>query len=215
MKIAGKIIKYFFFGLIIFFFGFMTLRLFTSGDTKIAKSFLWTDEAKVSYQTSPDKFKIYSVDVSKNFTDDGMFYVSNTRYAESEVGNISQIQTTIRWNNSTIKYLMSDLILTEMPAGEPFVFTLTDDIGNVYTGYETVSDKKTLYNYRRLVFDGVNFTDVNFFYINIYYTGTYDPAAAITVKGNDENAFGTLIIYRSSNLAYEYKLNKSEIPNAK
>jgi hypothetical protein len=212
MKIVGKIIKYSITGLIIFFIGFMTLRIITSGDTKIARSFLWTDEAKASYQTSPDKFKIYSIEVSKNFTDEGKFYVSNTRYAESENGNISQIQTTIRWNNSTIKYLMADNGLTEPPAGEPFIFTLTDDIGNVYTGYEMVSDTKTLYNYRRMVFDGVDFTDVNFFYINIYYAGTYDPAAAAEIKGSDENAYGTLTIYRASNLAQEYKLKNDELP---
>jgi hypothetical protein len=188
----------------------MTIRLLTSGDTEKAKNFLWTDEAKISYQTSPDKFKVYAIEVSKNFTDDGKFYVSNTRYAESEVGGISQIQTTIRWNNSTVKYLMADNNLTEI-SGEPFIFTLTDNTGKIYKVNKKESDTKPLYNYRRLVFDGVDFTDVNFFYINIYYAGTYDPAAA-AVKGSDENAYGTLAIYNVSDFVQEYKLNKNELP---
>lgn len=212
MKIAGKIIKFLFYSLIIFIVGFMTLRIITSGDTKIARDFFWTEEAKKSYLAAPDKFKIYSVNVSKDFTDDGKFYVKNTRYAKSEVGGISQIQTTIRWNDSTEKYLIEDFGLDCLPDGEPFIFALTDDIGNVYTDYTIISDKKPLYNYRRIVFDGVDLADVNFFYLNIYYAGTYDGEAAAAVKGSDTDAYGSLVIYRASNPAHEYTLTGSEIP---
>lgn len=214
MKIVGRIFKYLIFGLIIFIVGFMTLRVLTSGDTKIAKNFLWTEKAKNSYIQDPGKFLIYSIDVPKDYTDDGFFRVSNIRYAESEIGSLEQLQVTVRWNNSTIEYLKEDLGLTELPAGEPFVFTLTDDKGNVYTVYDMVSDTKPLYNYRRLAFDVSGFKDAETFYINIYYTGTYDAEAASAVKGSDSSAYGTMIVYRQSEVLYEYDLKKSELPDA-
>jgi hypothetical protein len=206
MKIVGKILKYTIFGLIIFFFGFMTLRVLTSGDTKIAKSFLWTEKAKNSYLKAPDKFMVYSIDVPIDYTDDGYFRASNVRYAESETDGFAQLQVTVRWNNSTIEYLKEDFSLTEPPAGEPFIFTLTDDKGNVYTVYDMLTDTKPLYNYRRLAFDVTGFKDAEFFYINIYYTAMYDAEAS------DSSAYGTMVIYRQSRVLYEYDLKKSELP---
>lgn len=212
MKIVGNFFKYLVLGLLIFIVGFMTLRVLTSGDTMIAKSFLWTEKAKNSYFQDPAKFLVYSIDVPKDFTDDGFFRVSNIRYAESEIGSIEELQVTVRWNNSTIEYLKEDFGLTELPAGEPFVFTLTDDTGIVYTVYDSLSDTKPLYNYRRLAFDVTGFKDAETFYINIYFAGTYDAEAASAVKGSDSSAYGTLVIYRQSRVLYEYDLKKSELP---
>lgn len=214
MKFVGNFFKYLILGLVIFIVGFMTLRVITSGDTKIAKSFLWTEKAKNSYIQDPGKFLVYSINVPKDYTDDGFFRVSNIRYAESEIGNIELLQVTVRWNNSTIEYLKEDFSLTEPPAGEPFMFTLTDDTGNVYTVYDSLSDTKPLYNYRRLAFDVTGFKDAETFFINIYYSGTYDAETASAVKGSDSSAYGTIVVYRQSNILYEYDLKKSEMPEA-
>lgn len=213
MKIAGKIFKFFVFGLIIFLFGFMSLRVLTSGDTKIAESFFWTDNAKNSYGASPDGFRVYSADLTKDYTDDGMFRVSNIRYAESETGPVSQLQFTVRWNDSTVKYLQQDFGLAEPPAGEPFVFTLADDLGNVYAVQDMTADSKPLYNYRRLAFDVPDFGAAETYYVNIYYSGTYDAETSASVKGSDGSAYGTLAVYRTAVPMYDYTLKKSELPD--
>ena len=55
-----------------------------------------------------------------------------------------------------MKYLKEDFSLDSIPDGEPFVFILEDNLGNVYTEYKYTSDKKNIYNYRRLLFDGID-----------------------------------------------------------
>lgn len=204
MKIVGKIIKYFLVALLIFTVGFMFLRVLTSGDTAIAKNFLWTEEAKNSYLKAPDSFRVYSVELMREYTEEGKFRVSNVRYAESETDGIEQLQFTVRWNDSTIVYLREDFGLDGPPETEPFVFTLTDDLGNIYTDYQTVSDTKPLYNYRRLVFDISDFAASEYFYVNIYYSGTYDA--------EDSKPYGTLSVYSRSLMLAEYDLKKSDLP---
>lgn len=214
MKIVGKILKYSFFAVILFIIGFMTLRIFTSGDTKTAKSFMWTERTVNSYREAPDKFKVYVIDVPREYTEDGKFRISNVRYAESDENTAAQLQFTVRWNNSTIEYLKEDFDLAEAPAGEPFIFTLTDDKGNVYTEYEMLSDIKPLYHYRRLAFDISDLRDAEYFRLNIYYYNTYDSESAADTEDGDSGAYGTMIVYRKSKMLFEYSLKKNELPKA-
>jgi hypothetical protein len=63
---------------------------------------------------------------------------------------------------------------------------------------ECVSAQKTLYNYRRFVFDGIEVTDnVLAVYVDIYYKGAIDY---------DADAYGTLLIYDFETKNEEYKL---------
>lgn len=152
----GKVIKKTFFYTLriiaVLVFGLLFWRIFSSGDTKLAKSFLWNESAIASYKENADEFSAFYYKRPDNYTKLGEFQASNVYFVPST----GQFQITVRYNNSTLKKLAEDYSLDEIPSGEVFVFTLSDNLGNVYTSYEYASDSKKLYNYRRVVFDNVD-----------------------------------------------------------
>ena len=127
-------------------------RIFSGEAPKNMQELLLTEDTVQSLNNTPDSFKVYSYVHKDNLTADGKFAASHVYYIPSE----KQLQVTVRYNNSTIKTLMKDYSLSAEPEFEPFVFTLTDGMGNTYTEYKYISGKKNMYNYRRLVFDGVD-----------------------------------------------------------
>ena len=61
-----------------------------------------------------------------------------------------EVQLAVRWNNSVYRY-------TDMPEGHEFSFILRDETtGESWPGRTVASDKLSIYNYRKLIFDGVN-----------------------------------------------------------
>lgn len=131
-------------------------RIFSGEAPKNMQQLLFTDSTAQSLNDNPSSFEVYHYQHKDNLTSDGKFAASHIYYIPSE----KQIQITVRYNNSTIKHLMQDYSLSEEPATEPFVFTLTDGMGNTYTEYKYISDTKNMYNYRRFVFDGVDFSSL-------------------------------------------------------
>ncbi len=127
-------------------------RIFSGEAPKNMQELLFTDATVQSLNNSPDNFDVYYYKHKDNLTRDGKFAASHVYYIPSE----KQVQVTVRYNNSTLKMLMEDYSLSAEPNFEPFVFTLTDGMGNTYTEYKYISVKKNMYNYRRLVFDGVD-----------------------------------------------------------
>ncbi len=127
-------------------------RIFSAGAPKSMQAFLWTDNTAESYKSNPSSFDAYYYEHKDNLTRDGKFSASYVYYIPSE----EQIQITVRYNNSTIKKLMQEYSLSEEPKDEAFVFTITDGTGNTYTEYKYISATKNMYNYQRLIFDGVD-----------------------------------------------------------
>ena len=127
-------------------------RIFSGEAPKNMQELLFTDATVQSLNNNPDSFDVYSYVHKDNLTLDGKFAASHVYYIPSE----KQVQVTVRYNNSTIKKLIQEYSLSGEPDFEPFVFTLTDGLGNTYTEYKYISGKKNMYNYRRLVFDGID-----------------------------------------------------------
>jgi hypothetical protein len=170
--VLKKTIKFIFWGIIIVGNVLLLWRVFSSGDTKIAKSFVWTNDTIALYNQDSESFEAYKHEYDYNFTADGTFSVSNLYLVPSA----DQVQFTVRYNNSTLKKLMKEYNLADKPVGETFVYRLTDNLGNEYTEYEFITDSKNVYNYRRVVFDGIKMTDSNTgenvletLTLNIYY----------------------------------------------
>lgn len=159
--------------------GLLFWRIFSSGDTKLAKEFLWNESAITAYNENPNNFQAFHYKHPDNYTKDGKFMASNVYFVKST----GQFQITVRYNNSTLKKLAKEYNLEKIPNGEVFVFTLTDNLGNVYTEYEYAVDEKNVYNYRRVIFDGIDMNASKTFeedgkqvekvfeelYINVYY----------------------------------------------
>jgi len=164
---VGKVLKYTVYGLILFVYLFFMVRICTMGDPKSIEEFIWNAESVSTYNSDPNNFVINVVNEKsmsyKYITDDGRFAVSNIH-----ITNTGQLQFTIRYNNSTIKSLKLDYDLEKDPVGEPFIYILSDSNGNIYRNYQYVSDRKLLYNYRRLIFNDIDLTATGF-QVDIYY----------------------------------------------
>ncbi len=157
----------------------LLLRIFIAGDTSFSKTFLWTEQSITAYNKNPDDFDVYYYKRPDNISQGGKFSASNVYFIPS----ISQFQLTVRYNDSTLDKLMTDYKLENKPTGEVFVFTLSDNLGNVYTEYTYTADKKNMYNYRRVVFENIDMNATKTveedgiavekkfeeLYINIYY----------------------------------------------
>lgn len=157
-SIVGKIIKktilYSLRILALAVFVILIWRVFSGNEPKSMQNFLWNEDSVSEYTNDPANFQAYYYKHKDNLSADGKFSASYVYFVPSS----GQFQITLRYNDSTIEKLMNDYELSSAPKGEAFVFTLKDHLGNVYTEYEYVSDRKNMYNYRRLVFKGVDMT---------------------------------------------------------
>ena len=134
----------------------------------------------------------------------GYFSVTDAKFYEEA----EQVQIIFRYNDSTLRHLCEDYGLDEAPAKEDEVYDVTltvaydltpentdDNAGNnpESVRFERIhattssADSKTLYNFRKFVFDGVKIDDsVLAVYVDVYYNQDINY---------DEEAYGTLIIY--------------------
>lgn len=100
------------------------------------------------------------------FDKEGWYHLSNIALSESA----GEVQMTVRYNTrSTINDLMSLYKLSERPSGELFVYVLYDGNGNAYTDYTYAAASRPMYEFRRVVFTGVDLTDVSALYLDVHY----------------------------------------------
>ena len=135
-----------------------------------------------------------------------------------------QVQFILRYNNSTLEKVAADLQLSEIPSRSEDSFDVSlvimydltpendkDNDGKtpeaveyvrIHPSDDKVSYQKTLYNYRKFVFDNVVMDDsVLAIYLDIYYIGDVDY---------NERSLGTLLIYDYTYPTKEYKLTKND-----
>ena len=133
-----------------------------------------------------------------------------------------QVQLLFRYNNATIRHLVEDYKLTEIPAREAELYDVTlyvaydltpdnptDNAGNnpesvKFVRYHATSSEPAaslMYNYRRMTFDGLDMTvtdnPVLAVYVDVYYLGdlNYEAEPYGTICIYDyaaENTYGTL-----------------------
>lgn len=195
MSKAGKIAKITFKTVILaisfFIYAFFIFRLCSTQDApESVASVVWNDTTRAAYAAAPDDFQILSQDPVTIITDDGRFWISDVVY----LPQAKQLQLTIKYNDSTLKYLkealakqasttlddgtvqtvsVDDIVLPD----EPFDYTLLDNSGNRYAEHTSYAEHHQNYNYRRLVFENVEIPEHAAFYIDMYYVGAIDYSA--------------------------------------
>lgn len=195
MKIKNKIwfvTKIMFLSISFLIYAFFIFRLCSTGSPEAMKHVVWDDTVTAAYRADPEAFEIWKQDPVAYITDDGRFWISDILY----LPEAKQLQITVKYNNSTLKYLKEALVNAQVKAyteengaaeetlpvitlpDEPFDYTLLDDLGNRYPMTSTQSAKKQNYNYRRLVFDNIEMTETSSYYIDAYYVGAVDYTAA-------------------------------------
>lgn len=140
------------------------------------------------------------------------------------IREIDQIQFVLRYNNSTLKYTAKDYDLADIPSRDENVYDVTltvmydltpenseDNDGKTpeavryerFFASDMVSAKKTLYNYRKFVFDGIRIDDsVIAVYADFYYVGDVNY---------DEQPYGSLLIYHNEEAEIKYKLTRDDV----
>jgi len=167
----GKILKVFFKAvgalIVIFVFGIMTLRSYFATVPKNFSVLTSTDELSEAYASYGADLEVFGQNPLEGQDDNGYYHLTdNVMFCP----NAGEIQMTIRYNSrNTINVLMEKYHLTERPTGETFVYILRDDKGNEYTSYRYVAAQRPMNEFRRIIFDGVDFTDVETFYLDVYY----------------------------------------------
>lgn len=187
-KIAKFTAKTFVYVLVFGVVAALIFRVYTIQEPDMATEFVWTEEGMAAYDKYED-FTVYSQKMlSYMWTDpdtgeskeierdsfnggeeigDQTMCVSNIHF----VKRAGQLQVTFRWNQNAEEKLLSDFELKSLPSGELFRFTLVDEKGNMYGDVSYLSGSRYIYEYRRLVFDDIDFSAVKELYLNIYFSG--------------------------------------------
>ncbi len=139
-------------------------RIFLMNLPKAFKGITLTEAIQTTLDN--ETFDAISHDPAAGYDEEGWYNVSNVAMSESA----GEVQLTVRYNSrSTVNVLMEKYELTERPDGELFVYILADDNGNVYTDYTFAAASRPLYEFRRVIFTGVDLTDVDKLYLRVYY----------------------------------------------
>ncbi len=182
-------------------YAFFIFRLCSSNDPDAMQHVIWNECAAAAYQADPDAFEIWEQEPDAYITGDGRFWISNIIY----LPQAKQMQLTIKYNNSTLKYLRQDIgdanyILPE----EPFDYTLLDDNGIRYQPSAVAAEKKQNYNYRRIVFDDIDLDTLTYLYADMYYAEAIDYTAA---------PYGSLLAWHTR-MKHETRDVQDELPDS-
>ena len=218
-KIAGLIFK----GICVFFvvavFALLAWRIIDSKtEPREVRNVIPNEILYDAYEKNGGKLTVFTQS-QEPFTraenNYGYFHIGESLFFE----DTDQLQFTLRYNNSTIEHLVIDHSLPMLPSREEDLYDVSvvimydltpdndednygdDESAVSYKRFfpsQCVSAQKTLYNYRKFVFDGIEITDrVLAVYVDIYYKGAIDY---------DADAYGTLLIYDFETKNEEYKL---------
>ncbi|NLZ36705.1 MAG: hypothetical protein GX897_04420 [Clostridiales bacterium] len=159
--LAARIFGWLVVGLIAFVYLFWIGRIILAEDPKEVTRFIWTEERAAAYAADPEG---YPAMVVKQPTDDlidpdGRIKVS-AEFVDTKHGTF---QITARWNTATARKAAESAADEgygdgSLPQGEPYVFALVDGDGNMFKDYVWTAFSRGRYNYRQLIFYGVDFS---------------------------------------------------------
>lgn len=211
---------------------FLLWRVFSSGDPKTMKVVDVNDRIAEAYAASGEDLYMFKQE-QRSITsgNDNYGYFSITDYRI--IPDANQIQTTVRYNNSTLRYTAEDYGLEEIPSREDDVYDVTvvvavdltpdiedDNSGNDEEGVEFIrchgkmvlSDTKNMYNYRKMVFQ-LDDADVDL-------SALMDEGLLLAIYADfyyvgdidyDKNPYGTLCLYDFKSDNITVKLEKQDI----
>ena len=188
MKRFGKILRYVLFALLCLVLGIILVRVIISSDESMLKTITPTDEAKAAFAALPEG-EAFAVthgvpyQVSQKIHDkvgyeipwregeedreerDGYF----TAYGFVYIPSAKQLQVVVRYNNAILRN-------PGTAQGDDFRFTLwceETDTEIAASSVETAA--KWMYQYRRLVFDGVELNDHETLWLLLRTDGAAEP----------------------------------------
>ena len=151
MKNAGRIAKYIVTFIVFFLCGLFILRCCFAADHSTLSDITPTDRLKTAYAAQDGDVDILTHSIVSEISQDGYMTV----YAFVYIPSIEQIQLTVRYNDSIFDY-------NNLSQDTAFTFILQDsESGAAIPASIVQQEKKLMYNYLRLVFDGVTIGETN------------------------------------------------------
>lgn len=183
-KIIGKSFKALFYLVIIAINVIVLWRVLFSGDPSEVKPLAANEKTVAAYEQY-GKELLLQTQKQRTITESGKFSVTDCVF----IPEANQIQVTVRYNNSTLSRLTQDYDLSEEPDRKTEVFDITivkttdltpdDQSDNTdksklreeryYPSGEPLTAYKTLYSYRKFIFDDVTYEDAVGMFVDIYY----------------------------------------------
>ena len=153
-------------------FAVLLWRILSSGDPKSMETLSVNDELAAAYENSGEELYMFRQE-QRSITsgEDNYSYFAITNCVMIPEAN--QIQTVVRYNNSTVKHTAEDFGLEQVPSRYDDIYDVTllfaidltpenedDNLGNDPDsvrfvrchGEVVLSDTKNMYNYRRMTF---------------------------------------------------------------
>ena len=222
LKRLGKVVKFLFVCLVLTVFVFMGWRIFSTGAPDGIKTLIPNEKLSTAYAEKGEELYIFEQkydDITRAERNSGYFAVPEAVF----LPEIDQAQIIFRYNNSTLKHTAEDYSLPSIPSRDEDVYDVTvtvmydltpenkdDNDGKTkdavrferFFASDMLSAKKTLYNYRKFVFDGIVIDDsVIAVYADFYYVGDLDY---------DKTPYGSLLIYHEDEENIDYKLTRND-----
>ncbi len=206
MKIAGKIIKGLILLLIFSIVAFLVFRIWlASYYPKEARGLIFTDSLLEYYEENGGlDAKTQTLRFNYDDSKEGYFFAGELIV----VPDAGALQVSLRYNDSTLDVLREKYPASFLGEGASFEFRLVSAppeegaSGTIYRVSESKPSRFLMYNYERLCFDGVDFTDVPWMRIEVYLEGK-------------EEALCTLLVYENHaqyQVFEDYSLERSELP---
>ena len=188
--------------------GLLLWRIIDSSiDPKSMNTIIPNDKLCAAYEQNGGKLTMYDQNQTTHTRGEnnyGYFGITQSVF----IKEADQLQLVFRYNNSTLEHTKEDYSLPAVPSRDEEVYDVTvtimydltpdnpdDNDGKTpeavrferFYPSDMVSAQKTLYNYRKFVFDGIEITDdVIGVYVDFYYVGDVDY---------DEKPYGSLLLY--------------------
>ena len=236
MSIVFKLIKKFIVGIfslaVMGVIAFLLWRVFSSGDPKSMRTVDVNDKLYSAYEENGESlymFKQEQRSITSGEENYGYFSITDYRI----IPDANQIQTVVRYNNSTLRATAADYDLDEVPSRADDVYDVTlliaidltpenteDNLGNDEAGVKfirchgkiTLSDTKNMYNYRKMVFD---LSDAGVDISTLMDTGLllaiYADFYYVDDVNYDAPPYGTLCLYDYKSVNILTKLEKRDI----
>lgn len=220
LKITGWVIKIILYMLVIFVFSMLIWRMYFSTriPDKIEQLYV-TPALRAAYADgSLEGYKQEQATITREEQCYGYFSVVDYVI----IPEASEVQIIFRYNNSTVENVASSLELDEVPSLDEDMFDVSlvkttdltpdDKTDNTdvsalrktrYFPVAVVSERTKLYNYRRIVFGGVDIDELDVgLFVDIYYKGNTDY---------NETPMGTLCLYDYEMERIDYKFSRSDL----
>lgn len=215
----GKILKYIFFAFLVCFVIALSIRLYTSSYYPSDMKKIYFNDTLTEHYFSTDNFEAYTQELGYHYDDpdyeDNYFFADHLIY----IPEAKQLQVTLRYNDSALPKLATKYGLEQIPEASPdlFLFTLStlceeiDENGEKKTvtrRYDCsylYTDEKFMYNYIKLVFDGVEFDEETaWLRVDTYFAGHETP--------DEDEPLAKNLVWQQIRPSKKYKLAKSEVP---